>query len=101
MDASSIGERTSTYQLTPLMEKKMSDRPLMIVINGESIEWISPTISYEDVLVQVGARPGMILSMVFKAKNKGDHRYEGMLTPGKVIDVSDGLIINAVDTGNA
>lgn len=76
---------------------------MKIIVNGTTREWHWSTLTYEDVLELIGAPSRAILTVTFKSPGK-----QGTLSPpisddspGTVIEVVEGLIVNAVGTGNA
>lgn len=74
---------------------------MKIIINSIEHEFDGDSISYEDLIEKLGYSRDRILSVTFKGVWRGDARREGILSPGRVIILEDGLIFNISDTSNA
>ena len=70
-----------------------------ITINGKSHDWFGPLISYE-AAVQLAGLIGTPTA-VYAGPRKGDIQRAGILSPGRVVPVENGLAFNIVHTTGA
>lgn len=70
---------------------------MKVIINGTDYYFFDgSTISYEHILELAGYGPKRVITVVFSSKSSS-----GDLFFGQEVDVVEGLVINAVNTGNA
>ena len=72
-----------------------------IKINGIIKIFDVTHLNYEDVITQAGYGRERIISVVYSSKRSGDAQRSGILCPGDCVQIEDGMIFNAYDTGNA
>lgn len=71
---------------------------MKIIINGKEK---AVKLNYQDILVLAGFKPDQIISVTYRGKKFGDIQRSGILNPGDNIEVEEGMVFNAYDTGNA
>jgi len=67
-----------------------------VVINGQKLTVATEVLSYRGIVALAGERPGA--SVTYRERDGG---RSGVLFTGEKVIVTDGMIINAVMTGNA
>lgn len=68
-----------------------------IVLNGEKHLWKRKWIYYEQLIgILLNVDPGKVLSVTYKGKST-----EGILTPTNYVLLEEGMVFNAINTGNA
>lgn len=72
-----------------------------VVLNGEQFDFDSETVSYADVLKAAKYDPERVLSITYRAQLGRDSKREGVLGPGRSVKVVNGMVFNAIATGNA
>jgi hypothetical protein len=82
-----------------LVRTKVEPRQLVktIIVNGDEIEYVSDTLTYENAICLAGWSPERILSVTVKARGMDGK----ILSPGRVVPVSEGTVINVADTSGA
>lgn len=70
-----------------------------IFINGKGHRIEAEEITYEEIarLAEEGNQP----SVIYKIRKGKDVYRTGCVMPGKVLKIEDGMMINAIETGNA
>lgn len=58
-------------------------------------------ISYETIAAMAGKPDDKFLTVTYRAPPVGDVQRSGILMPGAIMAVADGMIFNAIRTGNA
>ena len=75
---------------------------MKIILNGSTIEVeAAERISYERIIELAGYSPGRIVSVTFRKRIDRETEKQGILSPGKTAPLLDGMVINAIVTGNA
>lgn len=78
------------------MSENMGDE---ITINGEKTLWAAPEISYEQ-LVELAGMKGTPSAM-YEGPRHGDSQRSGIMHPGKIVAVEDGMHFSVAHTNNA
>lgn len=71
-----------------------------IIVNGLEFDCKVEHASYEDIVLLAGMPEAKNLTMTYRCDH-GDICRSGTLVPGRSIDVEDGMVFDAVYTGNA
>lgn len=74
---------------------------MQITVNGERHDIPRGPVDYLQIASLAGHPDSQYLSITYHGKRQGDTERSGILMPGKSIEGDDGLIFNAVHTGNA
>lgn len=74
---------------------------MQITVNGSPFDVQVEHLSYEDIALLAGKPEAKFLTVVYRNTPKGDMHRSGTLIPGRSIDAEDGMIFDAVFTGNA
>ncbi len=72
------------------------EAPTKVTINGKAIDIYLKTMSYDQAMEYAGIVPAPGCSITYKSD-----QAQGILAPGDTVTVVDGMIINAMFTGNA
>lgn len=72
-----------------------------IIVNGRTVETDLDQISYADLIALAGYSPTRVVSVTYRSKRNGDNVQEGILIPGRIVTVDDGMVFNASVTGSA
>lgn len=72
---------------------------MKIIVNCRDHEIEEPRLTYEDVVRL--AKQSMGASVMYSGPRRGDMRRSGILAHGESVLVEDGMIFDAVHTGNA
>ncbi len=72
-----------------------------IIVNGKHHDIPRGQIDYATIAALAGYPDDQYLSVTYHGKRHGDTGRSGILIPGKSIDGDDGMVFNAVNTGNA
>ncbi|MCK9567842.1 hypothetical protein M0R72_02680 [Candidatus Pacearchaeota archaeon] len=69
-----------------------------ITINGKE----QPLrLTYEEIITRAGYSPNRVISVTYRGRQHGDMQRSGMLYPGSSVELEDGMVFSAYDTGNA
>ena len=75
--------------------------PMIITVNGDRCDLPRGRICYSDIARLAGKPDDKYLTVTYRGKRQGDRERSGILAYGESIDGDDGLIFNAMRTGNA
>jgi len=75
--------------------------PMIITVNGDRCELPRGRISYSEIARLAGKPDDEYLSITYHGRRHIDRQRSGILSYGQSIDGDDGLIFNAMRTGNA
>jgi hypothetical protein len=74
---------------------------MKIIINGTQQDLDTTHFTYEDLIALAGFEEGRTISITYRSKRMGDTQRSGMLIPGRSVELEDGMVFNAYDTGMA
>lgn len=73
-----------------------------IIVNGRKLSIDKEYLSYDDIVSLGHDKPRSALhSIVYQGPRNGDCRRSGMIIPGQVLKIEDGMVISAMVTDNA
>lgn len=77
-------------------------RTYRITVNGLDVKWTTKNskISFSDIAMLAGINSNY-LTMTYCGMRRGDSQRSGMMTIDGHVELEDGMIFNAVETGNA
>lgn len=75
--------------------------PMVLTVNGDCRDLPRGKISYEDIARLAGRPDDKFLSVTYHGRRRGDGQRSGILHHGESVDGDDGMIFNAIRTGNA
>ena len=71
---------------------------MKISINGGHREWLKETIAYEELVEAAGLCGNP--TATYEGPWRGDSQRSGIMIPGKVVTIEDGMSFHAYHTGN-
>jgi hypothetical protein len=74
---------------------------MKIIINGTIHDLDVTNLTYDNLISLAGFEDGRIVSITYKSKKVNDTQRTGILLPGCSVEVEDGMVFNAFDTGSA
>ena len=75
---------------------------MTIILNGKTIEVeAAERISYERIIELAGYAPGRVVSVTFHKRIDSETEKQGILSSGKTAPLLEGMVVNAMVTGNA
>jgi len=74
----------------------------IIIINGQRWQFTAGTVlSYDQVKRLTSARWGNRSPTITYRANSSPHATQGILAPGEEVTITEGMVMNCYDTGNA
>jgi len=94
-------EKGDEVRLAVTNKTEWNTNPTEILINTihHSIPTGTSELSYEDVVKLVGLKPDVNYSMTYQSPRKGDIHRQGIMAPGKIVRIENGMRFNVVYTG--
>lgn len=74
---------------------------MQIIVNGERHDIPRGDVDYQTIATLAGKPDDQYLSVTYRWRGEGDIARSGILCSGESIAGADGMVFNAVNTGNA